>query len=131
LSGQVAAAFPFAPWAPLVYTSAVTGLNITKILELALEIDSVRRTKFKTPDLNRWLRQTVDSKEPPPSRNELPKLKYMVQEDDIDMPSFKIFGAHTKALHWSYKRYLERRFREQWPLSGTPLKFWFIDKREV
>jgi GTP-binding protein len=130
LSGQVAASFPFAPWAPLIYTSAVTGLNITKTLELALEIDSARRTKFKTPELNRWLRQTVDSKEPPPSRNELPKLNYMVQEDDIDMPSFKIFGKRTRALHWSYKRYLERRFREQWPLSGTPLKFWFIDKDE-
>ena len=62
LSGQVAASFPFAPWAPLVYTSAVTGLNITKILELALEIDSARHTKFKTPELNRWLRQTVDTK---------------------------------------------------------------------
>jgi predicted GTPase len=44
------------------------------------------------------------------------------------MPSFKIFGAHTKFLHWSYKRYLERKFREKWPLAGTPLKFWFIEK---
>jgi GTP-binding protein len=53
----------------------------------------------------------------------------MVQEDDIDLPSFKIFGTHTKFLHWSYKRYLERQFREKWPLIGTPLKFWFIEKR--
>ncbi|HEX5394957.1 MAG TPA: ribosome biogenesis GTPase Der [Candidatus Saccharimonadales bacterium] len=130
LGAQTSAAFPFAPWAPLVFTSAVSGLNVTKLLELALEIDSARRTKFQTAELNRWLRDTVDSKEPPPSRRMLPKLNYMVQEDDIDMPSFKIFGAHTKFLHWSYKRYLERRFRERWPLSGTPLKFWFIDKRE-
>jgi predicted GTPase len=31
-------------------------------------------------------------------------------------------------LHWSYKRYLDRKFRDQWPLAGTPLKFWFIEK---
>jgi GTP-binding protein len=128
ISAQVAGAFPFVPWAPLVYTSALTGQNVTKIYDLVLEIDEVRQTDFKTAELNRWLRATVDSKEPPPMRRQLPKLNYMVQEDDIDMPSFKIFGSNTRFLHWSYKRYLERQFREQWPLVGTPLKFWFIEK---
>lgn len=131
VSAQVTRSFPFVPWAPLVYTSAVSGQNVTKIYDLALEIDSARRTKFKTAELNKWLRQTVDTKEPPPMRRHLPKLNYVVQEDDIDMPSFKIFGSHTGFLHWSYKRYLERQFRERWPLVGTPLKFWFIDKRST
>jgi GTP-binding protein len=127
---QVAESFPFVPWAPLVYTSALTGQNVTKIYDLVLEIDKARKTNFKTGELNRWLRATVDSKEPPPMRRQLPKLNYMVQEDDIDMPSFKIFGSNTRFLHWSYKRYLERQFREQWPLAGTPLKFWFIEKEK-
>lgn len=131
MSAQIAAAFPFVPWAPLIFASAVTGQNVTKIYELVLEIDQARRSKFKTPELNRWLRRTVDNKEPPPMRRYLPSLNYMVQETDIDMPSFKIFGSHTKFLHWSYRRYLERRFREQWPLVGTPLKFWFIDKNRT
>ena len=125
---QVAQAFPFVPWAPLIYTNAISGQNVTKIFDLALEISENRSLKIKTSELNRWLRQTVDSKEPPPMRRHLPKLNYMVQEEDIDMPSFKIFGSHTRFLHWSYKRYLERRFRETWPLVGTPLKFWFIEK---
>lgn len=128
IGGAVSEAFPFVPWAPLVYTSAETGQNVTKIFDLVLEIDQARRSQFKTSELNSWLRQTVDSHEPPPQRRYLPKLNYMVQEDDIDMPSFKIFGAHTRFLHWSYKRYLERQFREKWPLVGTPLKFWFIEK---
>jgi len=113
---------------PLIYTNAISGQNVTKIFDLALEISENRSLKIKTSELNRWLRQTVDSKEPPPMRRHLPKLNYMVQEEDIDMPSFKIFGSHTRFLHWSYKRYLERRFRETWPLVGTPLKFWFIEK---
>ena len=125
---QVAAAFPFVPWAPLIYTSASTGQNVTTIYELVLEIDKARQSRFKTAELNRWLRLTVDRKEPPPMQRHLPKLKYMIQEDDIDFPSFKIFGSQTSFLHWSYKRYLERQFREQWPLAGTPLKFWFTEK---
>lgn len=129
-ASQVANSFPFVPWAPLIFTSAVSGQNVTKIYDLALEIDEARRQKFKTAELNKWLRQTVDAHEPPPSRGHLPKLNYMVQETDMDYPSFKIFGSHTRFLHWSYKRYLERQFRQQWPLAGTPLKFWFINSKE-
>lgn len=128
VSAQVSSSFPFVPWAPLIFTSAISGQNVTKIFDLTLEIDGNRRTKFKTSELNHWLRQTVDTNEPPPMRRFLPKLNYMVQEGDIDLPSFKIYGAHTKFLHWSYKRYLERQFREKWPLIGTPLRFWFIEK---
>lgn len=128
LALQIAGHYPFVPWAPLIFTSAVTGQNVTKIFDLAAEIARARTQKFKTTELNKWLRRAVGRHEPAGLKNTMPKLNYMVQEDDIDMPSFKIFGAHTKFLHWSYKRYLERSFREQWPLIGTPLKFWFIEK---
>jgi GTP-binding protein len=130
LTPQIIRDYPFVPWAPLIFTSSVTGKNVAKIFDLALEIAKARKTKFTTPELNRWLRQAVSQHEPAGLKNRSPKLNYMVQEDDIDMPSFKIFGAHTKFLHWSYKRYLERKFREKWELSGTPLKFWFIEKHE-
>ena len=128
LAPQIAANFVFVPWAPLVFTSSVTGQNVTKIFELTLEIAEVRRQRFKTPEFNKWLRDVVNQHPPAGLKGRSPKLNYMVQEDDIDMPSFKVFGAHTKFLHWSYKRYMERKFREKWPLEGTPLKFWFIEK---
>jgi GTP-binding protein len=128
LAPQIAYHYPFVPWAPLIFTSSITGQNVTKIFDLAVEIKEARNTKFKTTELNKWLRHAVDQHEPAGLKNRMPKLNYMVQEDDIDMPSFKIFGAHTKFLHWSYKRYLEKQFRQTWPLSGTPLKFWFIEK---
>lgn len=128
LAVQIASNFAFVPWAPLVFTSSVTGQNVTKLYELALSIDKARKTKFKTTELNKWLADTTNQHPPAGLKNRSPKLNYMVQEDDIDMPSFKVFGSHTKFLHWSYKRYMERKFREQWPLDGTPLKFWFIEK---
>jgi GTP-binding protein len=128
LAPQIAYHFPFVPWAPLIFTSSVTGQNVTKIFDLSLEIAEIRKQSFKTSELNKWLRHAVDQHEPAGLKNRMPKLNYMVQEDDIDMPSFKIFGAHTKFLHWSYKRYLEKQFRQTWPLRGTPLKFWFIEK---
>ncbi|MDB5160923.1 MAG: engA [Candidatus Saccharibacteria bacterium] len=128
IAPQIAANFVFVPWAPLIFTSSVTGQNVTKLFDLILEISEARKQRFTTPELNKWLRDVVNQHPPAGLKNRSPKLNYMVQEDDIDMPSFKIFGAHTKFLHWSYKRYLERKFREKWPLNGTPLKFWFIEK---
>lgn len=128
LAPQIAANFVFVPWAPLIFTSSVTGQNVTKIFELVTEIAAARTQRFTTPELNNWLGEVTRDHPPAGLKNRSPKLNYMVQEDDIDMPSFKVFGAHTKFLHWSYKRYMERRFRERWPLAGTPLKFWYIEK---
>lgn len=128
LAPQIAANFSFVPWAPLIFTSATTGHNVTKIFDLVSEIVEQRKRRFKTPDLNSWLRRAVTEHPPAGLKNRQPKLNYMAQEDDQSFPNFKIFGAHTGFLHWSYKRYLERSFREQWPLAGTPLKFWFIEK---
>jgi GTP-binding protein len=92
-----------------------------------LEIEKERQARFKTPVLNHWLKQAITDHPPAGLKGREPKLNYIVQEEN-EYPNFKVFGAHTKFLHWSYKRYLERKFREQWPLTGTPLKFWFIEK---
>lgn len=125
---RIASDFVFVPWAPLIFTSSVTGQNVTKIFDLTLDIAKARTATIKTAELNRWLRQATDTHPPAGLKNRQPKLNYMVQETDNPTPSFKVFGAHTKFLHWSYKRYMERNFREQWPFAGSPIKFWFIEK---
>jgi len=127
VSPQIAANFDFVPWAPLIFTSAITGQNVTKIYDLVLDIYQQRQLRIKTTELNRWLQQALTDHPPAGLKGRAPKLNYMVQ-DENEFPNFKVFGAHTKFLHWSYKRYMERKFREVWPLTGTPLKFWFIEK---
>jgi len=124
---QIAANFVFVPWAPLIFTSSVTGQNVTKIYDLILAIYQARHQRFKTPELNQWLRRVVNEHPPAGLKGRSPKLNYIVQEEN-DYPNFKVFGAHTKFLHWSYKRYMERKFRDIWPSSGTPIKFWYIEK---
>lgn len=121
--------FDFVPWAPLIFTSAITGQNTPKIFTLVLEIHHNRRTLIKTSELNKWLKQTTSLHPPAGLKNKNPKLNYMVQEAQEPI-NFKIFGAHTKFLHWSYKRYMERRLRESFGFAGTPLRLWFFDKRD-
>lgn len=130
IAPQIVYAFNFVPWAPLIFTSSVTGQNVTKLFDLILEIMENRAKTYKTTELNRWLRTVVDSHPPAGLKNRMPKLNYIAHEAGNPNPSFKVFGAHTKFLHWSYKRYMERSFREAFGVIGTPIKFWFIEKHE-
>ncbi len=129
LAAQIKHNYDFVPWAPLIFTSSITGQNVARIFELALEIDTSRHTLIKTSELNRWLRRIVDKHPPAGLKNTMPKLKYIVQEED-NPTNFKIFGSHTRMLHWSYKRYMDRELREKFGFGGTPLFFWFFDQEK-
>lgn len=128
LAPKIAANFDFVPWAPLIFTSSVSGQNVTKIFDLALDIDNERHKLITTSALNKWLREAVDSHPPAGLKNRSPKLNYMVQETDNPTPAFKIFGSHTRFVHWSYRRYLETRLRKAYGYEGTPVQLWFIEK---
>lgn len=130
IAPQISGTFDFIPWAPLIFTSSVTGQNVTKIFDLALDIDKRRKQRIPTKELNRWLHDVIDQHPPAGLKNRNPKLNYMVQEDDNPIPAFKIFGSQTGFLHWSYKRYMERHLRERYDYQGTPVQLWFIEKHE-
>jgi len=128
LAPKIASSYDFVPWAPLIFTSAVTGQNVTKIFDLCMSIDEQRQKRIATPALNKWLRQAVELHPPAGLKNRAPKLNYIVQESDNPIPAFKIFGSQTRYVHWSYRRYLERKLRELYGYEGTPIQLWFIEK---
>jgi len=131
LAPKISQTYDFVPWAPLIFTSAITGQNVTKLFELAAVIDQKRKLRIPTSELNQWLRMVVASHPPAGLKNRAPKLNYITQETDNPIPAFKVFGSHTKFLHWSYKRYMERLLREKYEYEGTPIQFWFIEKHET
>lgn len=128
LAPEIAASYDFVPWAPLIFTSAVSGQNVTKLFDLALQISESRGKRLTTRELNNWLKEVTDAHPPAGLKNRAPKLNYIVQEHDNPTPAFKVFGSHTKFVHWSYRRYMERALRERFGFEGTPVQFWFIEK---
>ena len=114
--------YDFLPYAPVVITSAETGKNATQIFELALEIDAARHQTVKTSDLNKILAAAIINHAPAGLKNTRPKPKYIVQTDTCP-PWFVVHGHDLGLLHWSWKRYLERKIREQYPFIGTPIMF--------
>jgi len=130
LAPSISRTFNFTPWAPLIFTSSVTGQNVTKLFDLALDIDARRKQETKTRVLNDLLQQAVQKHPPAGLKNTHPKLRYMVQTDTTP-PWFVIYGSNLKFVHWSYKRYLERLLRETYNYAGTPIKFSFRDEKQI
>lgn len=128
LAPQIGRNFPFVPWAPLVFTSSVTGQNVTKLFDLAVSIERRRKQEVKTAELNRILQECLRKHPPAGVRNSRPKLRYLVQTD-VSPPWFVLFGGDLRYLHWSYKRYLERALREAYDFTGTPINFSFRDEK--
>ena len=130
IAPQIARKFDFTPWAPLIFTSSVTGQNVTKLFDLALDIDARRKQPTKTRVLNDLLQKCIQRHPPAGLKNTHPKLRYIVQTDTTP-PWFVIHGSNLKFLHWSYKRYLERQIRETYNYTGTPIKFSFRDEKQI
>jgi GTP-binding protein len=130
LAPKIAYNFKFTPWAPLIFTSSVTGQNVTKLFDLALDIDARRKQECKTRKLNDLLQTAIQKHPPAGLKNTHPKLRYIVQTD-TSPPWFVIYGSNLKFVHWSYKRYLERLMREEFNFAGTPIKFSFRDEKQI
>ena len=118
--------FNFLPFAPVLLTSSATGANVTKLFELALEIDEARHTEVKTSDLNKILNQAILEHAPAGLKNTRPKPKYIVQTD-VCPPWFVVHGHGLSTLHWSWKRFLENKIREVYSFVGTPIMFSYRD----
>lgn len=128
LAAEISRDFVFVPWAPLIFTSAVTGQNVSSLFEIANDIDKRRKQKFQTSKLNRILAKCTAKHPPAGLKNRHPKLRYFVQSD-ISPPWFILFGSNLSFLHWSYKRYLEKELRNEFDFVGTSIMISYRDEK--
>ncbi len=119
---------PFLAAHPFVYVSALTGLRVRRILELIVELADHREKRVPTAELNRVLRALVDRKQPPQKSGREVKLMYASQVGTRP-PTFAIVSNRPEAIPESYRRFIERGFREAWDFSGVPLRFRYRRKR--
>jgi GTP-binding protein len=117
----------FLDYAPLVFTSAVTGEGIDHIFEKAKQVVAEQDRKIPTSQLNRWLRKTTESHQPSLFRKRRVTLSYMTQVSACP-PTFVIFTNYPMGVHFAYRRYLSKRLREQFGFFGNPIRIIFRKK---
>ena len=118
---------PFLDFAPIVSISAKTGLRISRVLELAVDVWAERRRRIGTGELNRLVADAVARQEPPPVKGKRPKIFYATQVA-VAPPTFIFFAREAASVHFSYRRYIENRLRETFGYLGTPIRLVFRER---
>jgi GTP-binding protein len=117
----------FAPWAPLLFISALTGRHTRRLLPLVDELERCSRIRIPTPRLNRLLAAAVKDRRVPGKGHRAPRLYYATQTGERP-PRFLIFTENARRIHFSFRRYLENRFRDAFDIGPTPIVLQFRDR---
>jgi len=115
-------------YAPVTIISAMTGRGVEKIFE---KIDTVYENfsqRISTKRLNNFL-QRVIGKTPPPVYKGKDIKFYYISQPLTKQPTFVIFTNEIKGVPENYRRFLESKLREEFPLEGTPVKILFKSER--
>jgi len=107
------------PWAKRINISAKTGRALQKLEPVMLEALESWDQRVSTGQLNNWLRQAIAANPPPMRGGRLPRVLFATQAS-TQPPVIVLFS--TGFLDASYRRYLERKFREQFGFEGTPVR---------
>lgn len=111
----------FLSWVSVIFTSATESKRVDEILKRAIEIKAEREKRVKTGIFNTFLEQVI-YKHPPTGNKKSHKPKiYYGSQVDINPPKFVVSVNNPEHFHFSYKRYLENRIRENFWYSWTPI----------
>lgn len=111
----------FLDYAPIVYTSALTGSGVKDLIPLINSCYDAFHRRIPTPVLNDIIRDAQDMN-PTPEFNH-GRLKIVFSEEvAVCPPTFVMFCNNPKTAHFSYTRYLENRIRESFDFEGTPIR---------
>jgi ribosome-associated GTPase engA len=111
----------FLQYAPILYTSALTGQRVERVTELVKYVAEQQSMRIKTSVLNELIRDAVSVNPPPAKKGKQLKILFVTQVSIIP-PTFIIFVNDPELMHFSYLRFLENRLRESFGFEGTPLR---------
>jgi len=121
---HVRAALNFLDYVPILYISALTGQRVHQVLPTALQVQEERLVRLTTAEINRVLQRAVAHHPPPSKAGRALKILYGTQVRS-DPPTFLIFVNDHQLVHFTYKRFLENRFRDTYGFLGTPIRLVF------
>lgn len=119
----------FAPFSdvPILFISAKEKTRIFKAIEVGLEVYENRQHKIPTSQLNDIMLKAIQAYHPPVVRGNAIKIKFITQLP-TPVPSFAFFCNFPDDIKQPYKNYLENKLRENFKLTGVPVRIFFRKK---
>ncbi len=114
---------------PIIFTSALTGQRVQKVLDLVLQVAAERSRRIQTHDVVEVVRQLAQ-RQPPPHYRGMPVKVLFATQVAVKPPTFVLFVNHPKALTPAWLRYVMRGIREAWGFIGSPVRLRVRGRRE-
>ena len=107
------------PWAQRVNLSAKTGWHRDRLAPALTTALRNWEKRIPTAKLNSFLGELVGANPPPVRGGKQPKIKFATQAGTCP-PKFVVFASEF--LETAYRRFIERRLREEFGFNGTPIE---------
>jgi GTPase len=115
---------------PRVFTaSAKTGRNVGRLLTEAIALGDRMRNRIPTPELNRFLAEAVQARQPPARQGHRLRLLYMAQIGTRP-PRFAVAVNSRQRVTRDYAYFLENRLRARFGMDGIPLIIDFNERKQ-
>jgi GTP-binding protein len=118
-------------FAPLVFTTATTGRNVWRAVEVAQSLYHQASHRVATGILNRSLQEATTRQRPfsPRHRRKTGKILYGTQVD-VRPPTFLLWVNDRQCFEPRYLRYLANHLRASFPISEIPLRLELRERGE-
>jgi GTP-binding protein len=127
---DMARKLPHIPWAPHLFIAAKTGKGCHRVLPMVDKVFAQFGKRIKTSPLNKWLQAALAAHSPPQKHHHPVRLYYATQTR-VRPPTFAVWCNTPEGVPPAYKRYLQRRLREDFDFGGTPLRLHFKKRRKL
>ncbi|MEM9002625.1 MAG: ribosome biogenesis GTPase Der [Cyanobacteria bacterium P01_F01_bin.86] len=119
----------FVDWAKRIYTSALTGQRVPKVLDLVDQSVSEHRRRVTTAVVNEVLEEAVSWHTPPTTRQGRQGRIYYGTQVTARPPTFALFVNDPKLFGDNYRRYIEGQFRQNLGFEGSPIRILWRGKK--
>jgi GTPase len=115
---------------PKVLTvSAKTGRNVQRLLNEAIVLGDRMHNRIPTPQLNRFLAEVTQERQPPAKQGHRLKLLYMAQFQ-TSPPRFSVQVNSRSRVTRDYAYFIENRLRSRFGMDGVPVIIDFHERKQ-
>lgn len=120
ITQEVRYKFKFLSYAPIITLSALSKQRVHKVNDLIVKVYENYATRVSTSKLNETIKEASKKHQLPSDKGRHVKI-YFATQFDTKPPKFALVMNRPKSLHFSYKRFLVNRIRDEFGFEGAPV----------
>lgn len=113
--------FPHIDYAPIVFTSSLTGQNVHKIFPMIMNVWKARHTKIPRYTLDKFIKYVTAQHLPSRGKGTRKPKVIGIKQIDESPPVFEMYIKERTSIHRSYVNYVENKLRGEFDFLGTPI----------